>query len=44
MNLCKICKHEKQWHTKEYGCLAHPKGTELLESVCVCNEYRENKK
>lgn len=32
---CSKCGHEKQWHTK-YGCLWHPKDTELLESVCVC--------
>ena len=39
MKLCKTCKHEKQWHTDNYGCLWHPKDKELLESVCICSEY-----
>ena len=41
MNLCHNCKHEKQWHTSGYGCLWHPKGTELLEYVCACNIQKE---
>ena len=35
MKICKICNHEKQWHTA-YGCLWHSKDTRILESVCEC--------
>jgi len=43
MSLCSNCKHEKQWHTENYGCLWHEKGTELLESVCGCVKYKRIK-
>lgn len=39
--MCKTCKHGKQWHTDNYGCLGHPKNTQLLESVCICNKTKE---
>lgn len=40
--ICKTCKHEAQWHTDKYGCLWHPKGTRILESVCYCGKSKED--
>ena len=37
------CGHTEQWHTS-YGCLGHPKGTELLSTVCTCNKNKEDLK